>query len=87
MSTTCVGDRPAPAMGIFERYLTAWVALCIVTGIALGHFLPGLFQAVGGMEVARVNLPVAVLITRAGRSTFRRARSAVTAAGRRTKTR
>lgn len=49
-------------MGIFERYLTVWVALCIVAGIALGHALPNLFHAVGAMEVAQVNLPVAVLI-------------------------
>ena len=49
-------------MGIFERYLTLWVFLCIVVGIALGHFLPDTFQAIGGMEVAKVNLPVAVLI-------------------------
>jgi len=49
-------------MGLFERYLTLWVALCIVVGIALGHYLPVPFQAIGSMEVARVNLPVAVLI-------------------------
>ena len=49
-------------MSLFERYLTIWVALCIVTGVALGHLLPGLFHAVGGLEVAQVNLPVAVLI-------------------------
>ena len=49
-------------MGFFERYLTLWVALCIVAGIALGHLLPGTFQAIGGLEVAQVNLPVAVLI-------------------------
>ncbi len=49
-------------MSIFERYLTVWVALYIVAGIALGRLLPGLFQTVGGMEIARVNLPVAVLI-------------------------
>ncbi|CAA7618298.1 ACR3 family arsenite efflux transporter [Magnetospirillum sp. UT-4] len=49
-------------MGVFERYLTLWVALCIVAGVALGHFLPAPFQAIGGMEVAQVNLPVAVLI-------------------------
>jgi ACR3 family arsenite transporter len=49
-------------MSLFERYLTVWVALCIVAGIALGHLLPGIFQTVGGLEVARVNLPVAVLI-------------------------
>jgi ACR3 family arsenite transporter len=49
-------------MSVFERYLTLWVAACIVVGVALGHFLPHVFQAIGGMEVARVNLPVAVLI-------------------------
>ena len=49
-------------MSIFERYLTLWVALCIVAGVALGHMMPGVFQAIGAAEIARVNLPVAVLI-------------------------
>lgn len=49
-------------MTLFERYLTLWVALCIVAGIALGHLLPPVFQAIGAAEIARVNLPVAVLI-------------------------
>ncbi|HPF59851.1 MAG TPA: ACR3 family arsenite efflux transporter [Candidatus Competibacteraceae bacterium] len=49
-------------LGFFERYLTLWVALCIITGIVLGHFLPGIFQAIGGLEIAQVNLPVAALI-------------------------
>jgi len=49
-------------MNLFERYLTVWVFLCIVLGIALGQFFPGLFQAVGAMEVAQVNLPVGLLI-------------------------
>jgi ACR3 family arsenite transporter len=49
-------------MSGFERYLTVWVALCIVAGIALGQLFPGLFQAVGRMEVARVNIPVGLLI-------------------------
>jgi ACR3 family arsenite transporter len=49
-------------MSLFERYLTIWVALCIVVGIALGHLFPGLFQMIGAAEVAHVNLPVAVLI-------------------------
>ena len=49
-------------MGLFERYLTLWVALCIVAGVALGHVMPGLFGAVATAEIARVNLPVAVLI-------------------------
>ncbi len=49
-------------MSVFERYLTVWVALCIVAGIALGQLFPNLFQAIGRMEVAQVNLPVGVLI-------------------------
>ncbi len=54
--------RARPKMSVFERYLTVWVALCIVAGIALGHWFPGPFQAIGRAEVAKVNLPVAVLI-------------------------
>ena len=50
------------ALGTFERYLTLWVAACIVAGILLGSALPGVFRAIGGLEVAHVNLPVAVLI-------------------------
>ena len=49
-------------MSTFERYLTIWVALCIVVGIALGHVMPSVFQAIGSAEIAKVNLPVAVLI-------------------------
>ncbi|TCM55647.1 ACR3 family arsenite transporter [Rhizobium sp. PP-F2F-G48] len=49
-------------MSTFERYLTLWVALCIIVGIGLGHLMPGVFQAIGTAEVAKVNLPVAVLI-------------------------
>ena len=49
-------------MSTFERYLTVWVALCIVVGIALGWLVPGVVQAVGRAEVANVNLAVAVLI-------------------------
>ncbi len=49
-------------MSTFERYLTVWVALCIVAGIALGHAMPEVFQAIGGAEIAKVNIPVAVLI-------------------------
>ena len=51
-----------PTVGFFERYLTVWVALCIVAGVALGQILPGMFQAIGSMEVAQINLPVGVLI-------------------------
>ena len=49
-------------MGIFERYLTLWVALCIVAGIALGQAVPGVFHAIGNATVAQVNLPVAILV-------------------------
>ena len=49
-------------MSLFERYLTLWVAICIAVGVALGHYFSGVFQLIGGMEVAQVNLPVAVLI-------------------------
>lgn len=49
-------------MGFFERYLTVWVFLCIVAGITLGHLIPGPFEMIGGMQVAQVNLPVAILI-------------------------
>ena len=49
-------------MGFFERYLTLWVFLCIVVGIGLGYLLLGTFQAIGSMGVAKVNLPVALLI-------------------------
>ncbi len=53
---------PVPALGGFERWLTLWVALCIVAGIGLGQLLPGAFQAIARVELARVNLPVGVLI-------------------------
>ncbi|HEX6111866.1 MAG TPA: arsenical-resistance protein, partial [Geminicoccaceae bacterium] len=49
-------------MNSFERYLSVWVTLCIVAGIALGHWFTAPFQALGAMEAAQVNLPVAVLI-------------------------
>jgi ACR3 family arsenite transporter len=46
----------------FERYLTVWVALCMLAGVVLGHLLPAVFEAIGAAEIARVNLPVALLI-------------------------
>ena len=60
-------EPPAPAegpkaMSRFERFLTVWVALCIVAGVGLGHLFPSVFRAVGAAEVAKVNLPVAALI-------------------------
>ncbi|MDS1136571.1 ACR3 family arsenite efflux transporter [Nitratireductor indicus] len=55
-------ERPAGGIGFFERYLSIWVALCIVAGIALGNLFPGLFGFLAGLEYASVNLVVAVLI-------------------------
>jgi ACR3 family arsenite transporter len=49
-------------MSLFERWLTLWVFLCIVAGIALGQWLPAPFEALGRLEVAKVNLPVGLLI-------------------------
>ncbi|HEX3939722.1 MAG TPA: ACR3 family arsenite efflux transporter [Xanthobacteraceae bacterium] len=49
-------------MSTFERYLTLWVALCIIAGIALGHWFPVVFHGIGSIEIASVNLPVAALI-------------------------
>jgi len=49
-------------IGFFESYLSFWVLLCIVIGIAMGEILPGAFQSLGGMQVAQVNMPVAALI-------------------------
>jgi ACR3 family arsenite transporter len=65
LSADVVNDPDAASgthIGFFERYLTVWVLLCIVAGTVLGHWLPGTFEALGGMQVAQVNLPVAILI-------------------------
>ncbi|MBC8638305.1 ACR3 family arsenite efflux transporter [Caballeronia sp. EK] len=61
-STSPQAGATRPAIGFFERYLTVWVALCIVAGVLLGQLLPAVFQAIGSMEVAHVNLPVGILI-------------------------
>lgn len=58
---TTVG-APKPAISFFERYLSVWVALCIVIGVALGQFFPSAFKAIAGFEVAQVNIPVGLLI-------------------------
>jgi ACR3 family arsenite transporter len=63
--STVVETRPRatrPVLGTFERYLTVWVALCIIAGIVLGRLVPGPFQVLGRMTLAEVNIPVAVLI-------------------------
>jgi ACR3 family arsenite transporter len=66
LTTLSQSSAPArlakPAISFFERYLTLWVFLCIVAGIALGQALPGPVQAVGRLEFANVNLPVGLLI-------------------------
>lgn len=66
MSTSQLARTTAPqapaAIGFFERYLTVWVALCIVAGVLLGQVLPGFFHAVAALEVAKVNIPVGILI-------------------------
>ncbi len=58
IATQAKGD----SMGYFERYLTVWVFLCILVGIALGSLLPAPFQFIGRLELAQVNIPVAILI-------------------------
>ena len=62
MEATAALPGGRPAIGVFERWLTLWVALCIVAGIALGQLAPAPFQALGRMEIARVNVPVGLLI-------------------------
>jgi len=57
-----VPQKANAPMNAFERYLTLWVFACIFVGTAAGHYFPDLFQAIGRMELARVNLPVGVLI-------------------------
>jgi len=55
-------DQQPQLMSIFERYLSVWVFLCIVAGIGLGEFFQDLFQIIGSLQVAQVNLPVGILI-------------------------
>ena len=65
MTAQCEVTAKAAAgkgLSVFERYLTVWVALCILVGIGLGQVFPGVFQAIGRLEVAQVNLPVGLLI-------------------------
>jgi arsenite transporter len=59
---TLASEAQRPGMSTFERYLSLWVALCIVAGIALGSALPGTFAAIASAEVANVNLIVAALV-------------------------
>jgi arsenite transporter len=58
----CRAAAEKPAMGMFERFLTIWVALCIVAGIVLGQMIPSAFHVIGSATIAQVNLPVAALV-------------------------
>lgn len=60
-STDTVPDTSG-TMGLFARYLSVWVALCIVAGIVLGELLPGVFRVLASLEIQHINLPVAVLV-------------------------
>lgn len=60
LSQGCLSQ--AIPMNLFERYLSLWVGLCILTGIALGHALPSLFGLIASLELARVNVAVGLLI-------------------------
>ena len=60
--TRSAASDSKPAMSVFERYLTLWVALCIAVGVLLGQALPNLFHTLGKLQIASVNLPVGLLI-------------------------
>ncbi|MCB1672327.1 MAG: arsenical-resistance protein, partial [Pseudomonadales bacterium] len=62
MKTAAVEANTESPLGVFARYLSLWIALCISAGVGLGAVMPGVFQFVAGLEVASVNLVVAVLI-------------------------
>lgn len=62
MSTDATDAPLSSGMSVFERYLSIWVFLCIVCGVALGQFFPAVFQTIAAMELAKVNLPVGLLI-------------------------
>lgn len=65
MSTQCetIAKKNSNAsMGVFERYLSLWVFLCIIIGITLGHLFPSLFQNIGKFQLAQINIPVAFLV-------------------------
>ena len=62
IATGTTGMRRRASLGRFERYLTLWVALCILAGLALGRLVPMPFQLLGRATIAEVNLPVAILV-------------------------
>jgi ACR3 family arsenite transporter len=57
-----MASQQQPAMSVFERWLSVWVALCILAGVMAGQLFPSFFKTVSGLEIAHVNLPVGVLI-------------------------
>ncbi|MFO7873796.1 MAG: ACR3 family arsenite efflux transporter [Bacteroidales bacterium] len=59
---TVIPDKPKKTIGLFEKYLTVWVALGILAGIGIGHFAGDSIEVISGLEIARVNIPVAILI-------------------------
>src|SRR5690349_11362548 len=61
-SGVVAASHRAPAISTFERYLSLWVGLCIATGVALGQWLPAAFESLGRLQLARVNIPVGLLI-------------------------
>jgi ACR3 family arsenite transporter len=62
MSGETTADKPSSSIGVFEKWLSVWIALCIVAGIGLGSAMPDLFQILADLEYASVNLVVAILI-------------------------
>src|SRR5512144_2579818 len=61
-AAVAAAPAPAPRLGVFERWLSVWVLACIGAGIALGQGFPAVFEAVGRLELAQVNIPVGLLI-------------------------
>ncbi len=59
---TTIPNKPQKTIGLFEKYLTVWVALGILAGIGIGHFMGDSIEVISSMEIARVNIPVAILI-------------------------
>lgn len=57
-----MAEQKTPGIGFFERYLTIWVALCMVTGVVIGKFLPAIPTFLGRFEYANVSIPIAILI-------------------------
>ena len=59
---TIITNQPKKTIAFFEKYLTIWVALCILTGIGLGYLAGDSIQVISNLEIAKVNIPVAILI-------------------------